>query len=331
MDHAHMGRASVALALGVVLFVAAGVLLGCSVDVREGVFACADDTECPAGWTCRQPSGRCYRGPGQELDADLGDAGVPSDASDRDGGMGDGGMGDGGMGDGGPADGGPPDGDHDGVPDDVDCAPLDPSVGSTASRSCNRACGAGEEVCTDGAWAECDAPTTCDCVEGTTQTIPCGNCGTQMQQCSGDAWVDVGTCAGAGECAMGSTESEWQACTGGCGTTGSQGRTRTCDAACHWGAWDAWGACISCNAATEVDTQSCGDCGQATRSRSCETATCTWGAWSALGACEGQGVCAAGDMETGTCWSTACGTHGLRDRWCNDSCQWEDWGFCDCL
>jgi hypothetical protein len=310
-----------------VAILALGVLItACGVELREGVFACGADAECPAGWSCRQPAGRCYRTAGD------GDAAL-ADAGELDGGRGDAGQPDGGPPDGGHSDGGPPDEDRDGVPDAIDCAPLDPGVGATGSRGCSRPCGPGAERCDDGIWAECDAPTTCDCAEGATQTIACGHCGTQAQECTGNVWVDVGACSGAGECEAGTTQVDSQPCAGGCGTLGTQSRHRTCSTSCTWEPWTAFGACGSCAPATDVDTQACGNCGSWTRTRSCDTAGCSWGAWTGFGACTGQGACMPGDSQTDSCGSpTSCGSShaGVTERYCSDSCTWGAWGFCDC-
>src|SRR5690606_28180061 len=98
--------------------------------------------------------------------------------------------------------------DGDGVPALTDCDDNDASIGTTASRSCATACGSGTEMCTMGEWGACSAPSEpCSCTEGETQSVPCGNCGTQMQRCSGNTWLDEGACEGGGECAAGSNDS----------------------------------------------------------------------------------------------------------------------------
>ncbi|HEY0993272.1 MAG TPA: hypothetical protein VGD80_39740 [Kofleriaceae bacterium] len=74
-------------------------------------------------------------------------------------------------------------------------------------------------VCSvSGGHADC----TPRCVEGATDTVPCGNCGTLPRTCTGGVWMVSGTCTGAGECAPSSSES--------CGSGG----VRTCSATCSW-------------------------------------------------------------------------------------------------
>lgn len=72
------------------------------------------------------------------------------------------------------------------------------------------------------------------------------------------------------------------------------------------------------------DSQSCGNCGTQSRSRSCNN-SCQWGAWSAFGSCGGQGTCAPGKTES---QSQACGNCGSQShtRTCNNSCQWGAYG-----
>jgi len=65
------------------------MLAGCP-DLKEGVYACTADSECPDGWTCRQPAGRCYRDPVDAavppLDGSSNDAGPDAGPLTRDAG-----------------------------------------------------------------------------------------------------------------------------------------------------------------------------------------------------------------------------------------------------
>ncbi len=55
-------------------FVAAIASSGCqSVALRDGVFACIDDTECPPGFACRATERRCFRAADGPRDASPGD------------------------------------------------------------------------------------------------------------------------------------------------------------------------------------------------------------------------------------------------------------------
>jgi hypothetical protein len=62
--------------------------------IPEGVLVCANDSECPSGWSCRLGESRCYRSAGGRADAGP-DASIP-DGGGTDGGRDDGGSADGG-------------------------------------------------------------------------------------------------------------------------------------------------------------------------------------------------------------------------------------------
>lgn len=127
-------------------------------------------------------------------------------------------------------DSGPLDTDEDGTPDDVDCDPADAAVGATGSRSCDNACGAGTETCTDGVWAGCDAPTDCLCdTEGANRVADCGNCGMQSEQCTGGVWVAQSMCLNQGECAPATVEMRT--------TDYCQVDQRLCSSECAWNDW----------------------------------------------------------------------------------------------
>jgi hypothetical protein len=129
------------------------------------------------------------------------------------------------------SDAGPPDADGDGVRDDIDCAPDDPSIGATSARACTNECGSGMETCADGVWSACDAPTSCLCATpDATRITACGACGMQSQRCSDGVWVNQGSCIGEGECTAGAVEMEdLSDCTH---------RERLCTAECTWTDWD---------------------------------------------------------------------------------------------
>lgn len=216
--------------------------------------------------------------------------------------------------------------DHDGVPAATDCDDANASVGSVSERSCSSSCGTGVERCTDGVWATCTAPTTCDCTDGEPpRTIACMHCGMQQQVCSGGVWTDSGLCVGGGPCSPGDVDMG-----GTCGNCGTL--ARTCMTDCTWGAWGCSdeGVC----AATDVpqsESQSCGTCGTGTqmRTRSCDATTCQWGTWSGWGTCSGgeMGTCSPGqtDMQTQAC-PGGCANQ-TRTRSCDTaaSCTWGTW------
>ena len=66
---------------------------------------------------------------------------------------------------------------------------------------------------------------------------------------------------------------------------------------------------------TETKSESCGNCGMKSQSRTC-TDLCEWGAWTDWGPCEGQGPCVPGEVTQGGCSQCAQST-------CNDSCEWD--------
>lgn len=211
------------------------------------------------------------------------------------------------------------DADGDGVPATTDCDDGDPAVGAMAERPCSSECGDGVERCTDGAWAECTAPLTCECAAGTApRELDCEMCGTQRQVCLEGMWMNDGVCAGMGACTPGTVETGG-AC--GCGT-----EERRCGADCSWGDW----ACVGAGAGecapgdTDRETRACGNCstGSQSRTRSCDAGTCSWGAWSAWSTCVGGGTCAPGDTRTGCDVSSTGAATGCGVEVCTSSCTW---------
>jgi hypothetical protein len=158
------------------------------------------------------------------------------------------------------------------------CSPdSQQSCGTGGTRTCNAMC----------QWGACGGQT---CTGSATQR--CGMCGTQTRTCNNGVWSDWGACAGQGVCAPNATQ--------GCGAGGIQ----TCNDRCMWG------GCMAC---TGPDSESCGNCGTGTRTR-----TCTAGQWGPWSACMGVTGCTPQSTQ-------ACGMHGQQT--CNEMCQW---GTCAC-
>jgi hypothetical protein len=108
-----------------------------------------------------------------------------------------------------------------------------------------------------------------ECAAGGTQTgvEACGSCseGTQTvaRTCSGTCawgdWSSTGACVTGATCTPGTTDSESRSCT----TSGTESRTRPCDAAsCTWGSWGSWAGCpaSSCPDGTCDAGESCSSC-----------------------------------------------------------------------
>lgn len=92
---------------------------------------------------------------------------------------------------------------------------------------------------------------------------------------------------------------------------------------------DAGPECACMPGASETESESCGACGEGTRTRTraCE-ASCTWGAWGSFGGCATTAQCAPGETEAE---SRSCGACGLgsqmRIRSCDaTTCRWGGWG-----
>lgn len=151
---------------------------------------------------------------------------TPGDASFEDGGPADDAGGDAAQ----PTDAGPADSDGDGTPDASDCDPRDASIAETADRDCSNACGVGEELCREGVWGACSAPTDCLCdTPGETRLTACGNCGQMAEQCTDGSWVSTSECHDEGPCSPGATEMMDR---GRCGVN-----QRICRMDCSWGDW----------------------------------------------------------------------------------------------
>jgi len=70
----------------------------------------------------------------------------------------------------------------------------------------------------------------------------------------------------------------------------------------------------------QTQTESCGYCGEKTRT--CQS-DYEWGNWSS---CTDQGECNSGNTETRGCGD---GDDGTQSRTCNSSCYWGNWSTCD--
>jgi len=214
-----------------------------------------------------------------------------------------------------------------------------------------RVCSTGEQVCGgDCQWTACAAQ---ECEGPAAQA--CGNCGTQTRACNASTgqWGPWSNCQNQGECKPDDT----QVCSDGVTTIG-------CGGNCRWDTCPTPTTPVPTTPTTPVPTtpttpeltctgdsqQSCGNCGQQTRT--CDTATGQWSAWSA---CNGEGDCLPGATRvcssdgTQTCaadcaWSTvcqgqtiactgvpqeSCGNCGTRTRSCDTSTgQWSAWSAC---
>ncbi len=154
-----------------------------------------------------------------------------------------------------------------------------------------------------------------------------GQCGGKAVDCSylndacGTAVCSGGQCIknNQGVCKPGEVQSENQ----GCGSCGTQSRTRTCSSQCGWGGWSAWGTCggqgVCAPGQTDSQSQGCGNCGTQSRSRTC-TAQCGWGAYGSWGGCGGQGPCTPGATDFN------CGDVCLA-KVCQSNCQWGGCGL----
>ncbi len=104
-----------------------------------------------------------------------------------------------------------------------------------APKSCSSSCGSGNQVCKNGSWTTCDAPTSCDCTNGQTQACIAGKgeCQAGTRSCGAD--LKWGACTSNSQptkevCG----DSKDNDCDGqidnGCPTECKQGQTRPCTA-----------------------------------------------------------------------------------------------------
>ena len=223
------------------------------------------------------------------------------------------------------------DDDGDGVPDDDDCDPLDAAVFAGAKEVCDlkdNDCDGVVDGVIQACMNECNEMGTKLCTGGVFG--PCS--APPLISCTIFDGCDLGelcaescpppppeVCDGKDNNCNG-TKDEGFTCTPGQTDTQSCGpcgnQTRTCTSSCGWGEW---GACVNdgvCEPGASKTGGACGSCG--VTSMVC-AASCQW----EVTGCTGQGVCAPGENQTENCGS--CGT---RTRSCNGSCQWSAWGAC---
>lgn len=185
------------------------------------------------------------------------------------------------------------------------CTPASCPNGCCAGPLClpgtdKAACGAGGIACVT-CLSLCVNGGCSGCTPGASQTMPCGNCGTQTRTCDQNGvWGVFGGCQNEGVCTPNQTRS---AACGNCGTA-----TETCDNSCQWAA----GACQNQGACKPGTTRSsaCGNCG--TLTDTCGN-NCQW----AAGTCQNQGACKPGATRT-----AACGNCGTSTDTCGNNCQW---------
>lgn len=150
------------------------------------------------------------------------------------------------------------------------------------------------------------------CEAGEEFEEPCGNCGTRNRTCKDNCqWGEWSNCYGEGQCVAGTQEDK--SC-GACAGT----QVRVCSEQCVWQPWsECAGLPGNCTLPGEIETQTCGNCGESFRT--C-TEECTWTDWSP---CQGTGDCTPGDSD-----SKECGLCGNSLRMCKDDCSWSQWGEC---
>ena len=207
--------------------------------------------------------------------------------------------------------------DEDGVADRVDCDPKDASIRESHIRACTNELGCeGEELCSNGEWAQCNAPANCDCEPDETREVACGFCGTRVDVCKDGTW-DLGECINPGECEPGSMRSG-DAC-GFCGVMES-----SCNDSCEWS--DDWecndaGECVPGDAQEQVED--CGECdGSWTRTRTC-TNSCLWPSWGDWGECIDDRICTPNQLDTQRVGCGMCGWE-WQYRYCQEgTCDWD--------
>ncbi|MCB9592810.1 MAG: SUMF1/EgtB/PvdO family nonheme iron enzyme [Sandaracinaceae bacterium] len=159
------------------------------------------------------------------------------------------------------------DGDGDGVPASLDCDDSDPSITSSATRSCMSDCALGTESCSDGSWSACSASTDCTCeTPGEMRTVDCGRCGVASQRCGTDgSWETPSECFSEQDCFAGEIERDVAMC---------GQRARICNDTCHWLPWETTVEPGECEpGATQRSPDGC--TGSQTREETCST-ECVW-------------------------------------------------------
>jgi hypothetical protein len=179
--------------------------------------------------------------------------------------------------------------------DDANCNGI-PNENCDCTAGDTRPCAkCGTQTCgADGKWpVSCDGSKDCEPGDVKTDSIACGNCGTQDRKatcgssCTYGNWANVGSCLGSGPCAPGVTADQTQ--TVACGNCGSQKQTRACTAACDWPAnWTNSGSCTGSGCVPSTSqaqtSQPCGYCGEQLKEKLCGN-DCTYGPTVNKGAC----------------------------------------------
>ena len=194
----------------------------------------------------------------------------------------------------------------------LDCVVNGVTYSEGQTVSCDSECGPGQQTCYGGLLTPCEPLsngipcqdfTTCNTYlscEETCPAAPAEICNGLDEDCNQQKDETF-------ECVLGSKETE--NCPGACGT-----RERECTNTCSWGPWTECGGAQCVPGETEEQKQSCGNCGEQTRTRSCG-ANCSWNSWSNWSSCGSQGSCAPGETES-------CGSDDCQVRTCNNNCQW---------
>lgn len=195
------------------------------------------------------------------------------------------------------------DADCDGVPnEDCACTAGDTQpCGNCGTLSCQ----------SDGTWStECEGSGVCSPGDVDTDSVACGNCGSQSRrrtcddECSYGGWTNVGSCLGSGPCKVGDADETRSVACGNC-SSGQQQQKRSCTAQCSWpAAWTNVGSCTGQGCAPGAvraeASVSCGYCnGTQERESSCSQ-SCTWSQPTNKGACQ-QASCSSfpGDERVG--------------------------------
>jgi hypothetical protein len=182
--------------------------------------------------------------------------------------------------------------------DDANCNGV-PNEGCACTSGQTQACGnCGTATCqSDGTWsAQCMNSGACKPGDIETDSVPCGNCGSQSRrrtcsnQCGWGAWENVNSCLGSGPCKVGDPDETRSIACGNC-NSGQQQQKRSCTAQCNWPAtWTNVGSCTGAgctpNSKRAETSVSCGYCGGTQERESTCSAQCTWGNPTNKGACQ---------------------------------------------
>ena len=192
------------------------------------------------------------------------------------------------------------------APPAVDAGPLMDAAAHDA--------GTGDSGRSDAAASCADDPARC--VPGMSDTVTCGQCGSENRLCTDSCeWEGSGVCVDEGECAPGETRLDPADCPVG------EERELRCSDDC---VFEPSAPCMAevCDSPGSIEQVACGLCG--TRERFCQSD----GFWRTE-ACVGEGTC-----TPGTARRTDCGNCGSQEELCTDSCEWivgsecEDVGEC---